>query len=75
MRIRFRSSDIWVLALLCVGLILLCPGSPHEAAFAGTRSADTFYRRLVQGRAPAWLREIPLGANLRARFRLFEVTG
>jgi hypothetical protein len=58
-----------------VGLIVLCPGGLHEAAFARTGSADTFYRRLLQGRAPAWLREVPLGPDLGARFRLFEVTG
>ncbi|MHA1536034.1 MAG: hypothetical protein ACTSUD_00630 [Alphaproteobacteria bacterium] len=56
-----------------VGLILLCPGGLHEAAFADTRSADTFYRRLVRGRTPAWLREVPLSDNLGARFRLFEL--
>ena len=58
-----------------VGLILLCPGGVHEAAFARTGSADTFYRRLLQGRAPAWLREVPLSPDLGARFRLFQVTG
>ena len=58
-----------------VGLILLCPGGLHEAAFARPGSADTFYRRLLQGRAPVWLREVPLSPNLRARFRLFQFSG
>jgi len=55
-----------------VGLILLCPGGMPEAAFARLGSADTFYRRLLQGRAPVWLREVPLSPDLRARFRLFQ---
>ncbi len=56
-----------------VGLILLCPGGSHEAAFARPGRAETLYRRLSQGRTPAWIREVTLSPDLRARFRLFEV--
>ncbi len=73
-----NAQECWGFAVLRargVGLILLCPGGLHEAAFARTGSADTFYRRLVLGRTPAWLREVPLSPDLRARFRLFEVAG
>jgi hypothetical protein len=64
------------LARFGVDLILLCPSATERSLFAVDRAAGpTLYQRLADGQAPSWLRPVPLGPELAASARLFEVVG
>ncbi len=54
-------------------LILLCPDRNEKSFFATAEGDATLYRRLVDGRPPAWLRPVELPRELAPRFRLYEV--
>src|SRR5690606_37422967 len=57
-----------------VDWILLCPSETERALFAvAGEPRRTMYQRLVDGRAPSWLRPLPLEGDLAAEARLFEV--
>jgi hypothetical protein len=57
-----------------VDWILLCPSAAEQRLFAVAGAAPaTLYRRLVDGRPPAWLRPLPLPAEFAEAVRLFEV--
>jgi len=57
-----------------VDWILLCPSPAEQRLFAVAGAAPaTLYRRLVDGRPPAWLRPLPLPAEFAEAVRLFEV--
>lgn len=56
-----------------VDLILLCPNRDEKVFFATTSGDATLYRRLIDGRIPAWLRAVELPPELAPAFRLYEV--
>ena len=57
-----------------VDWILLCPNPVEREVFApGTASGTSFYRRLIDGEAPAWLRPLPLPQDVADAVRLFAV--
>jgi hypothetical protein len=57
-----------------IDLILLCPESNEEAFFLPLPNQETtFYRKLCEGRIPAWIRPLTLPPGLSQSFRLFEV--
>ncbi len=63
-----------MLARRRVDLILLCPGyggNLHEAPGDGE---GLFYRRLLAGGLPQWVRELELPAELGGGYRLFRIT-
>ena len=63
------------LARAGVGWILLCPNPVEREMFASGAppSGTSFYRRLIDGQAPAWLRPLPLPQDLADAVRLFAV--
>lgn len=70
---RDEAVAFGLLALRQVDLILTCPGPEGGGALAGDGSPETLYRRLLEGRPPAWVREVPLPSRAGLDFRLFEV--
>ena len=56
-----------------VDLILLCPRFRADGYLVGRDGGPTLYRRLEDGEAPGWLREVALPEDLGQSFRLFEV--
>ena len=56
-----------------VDLVLLCPGSTERSFFNSDNQENTFYNRLVEGRLPTWLHQLPLPEGLAKHFRLFAV--
>ena len=57
-----------------IDLILLCPEANEEAFFLpSAKQETTFYRKLCEGRIPAWVRPVPLPLGLSKSFKLFEV--
>jgi hypothetical protein len=62
------------LARFGVDWILLCPSATERALFAVPDARQpTLYQRLADGKAPPWLRPLPLEEDLAADARLFEV--
>jgi hypothetical protein len=62
------------LARFRVDWILLCPSATERALFAVPGAVPpTLYRRLLDGDAPPWLRQLPLEGDLADGARLFEV--
>jgi hypothetical protein len=58
-----------------VDWILLCPNPVEREVFAaGEHTGTTFYRRLIDGEPPAWLRPLPLPQDVAGEVRLFAVT-
>jgi hypothetical protein len=58
-----------------VDWILLCPNPVERELFAaGEHTGTTFYRRLIDGEPPAWLRPLPLPQDVAGEVRLFAVT-
>jgi hypothetical protein len=57
-----------------VDWILLCPNSAERETFApGERTGWNLYRALVAGQLPAWVRALPLPAEVAGRVHLFAV--
>ena len=57
-----------------VDWILLCPSIVERGQFTEGREGEaTLYRRLLDGTAPAWLRAVGLGEELRGSMQLFEI--
>ena len=57
-----------------VDWILLCPNSAERETFApGVRAGWNLYRALVAGELPAWVRALPLPAEVAGRVHLFAV--
>jgi hypothetical protein len=57
-----------------VDWILLCPNPVERALFAaGTPTGASFYRSLIDGQAPAWLRPLPLPQDVADAVRLFAL--
>ena len=57
-----------------VDRILLCLHSMEEhTVFGGSLAQDTFYKSLLKGDFPEWIREVKLPEHLQASFKLFEV--
>ena len=55
-----------------VDLVVLCPGSTGDALLTGDGVAETLYRRLVEGRGPAWAPEVT--PALAGGYRLFALS-
>jgi hypothetical protein len=60
--IRKRSID----------MILLCPESSEFAVYSKPGHESTFYKRLLAGSIPDWLRKVELPSDLSSSFILFE---
>lgn len=60
--IRKRSID----------MILLCPESSELAVYSKPGHESTFYKRLLAGSIPDWLRKVELPSDLSSSFILFE---
>ncbi|MDP6343450.1 MAG: hypothetical protein QF491_07960, partial [Alphaproteobacteria bacterium] len=56
-----------------VDLVLACPADRESRLYRGDGAKPTLLDRLAAGTAPAWLRPIPLPADLAAWYRLYEV--
>jgi hypothetical protein len=56
-----------------IDLILLCPGYEGNLYEAPGDGAGLFYRRLLSGKLPGWVRELKLPAELGGRYRLFRI--
>jgi hypothetical protein len=56
-----------------VDWILLCPSAAEQRLFAVPGEDETLYRRLVEGRPPAWLQPLPMPSELAGQVRLFAV--
>jgi hypothetical protein len=58
-----------------IGLVVLCPGDSgnHYERRGDKEKPDLLYRRLLDGRGPAWLKEMDFPPDMRASFRLFAV--
>lgn len=56
-----------------ITLVVLCPGDSgnHYEMKGDKERPDLFYRRLLDGRGPAWLKELDFPPAERASFRLF----
>ena len=58
-----------------VGLILICPKSGHDGYLMEGGGDKTFYKRLMAGNLPDWLRSVDLPPDLARSFKLFQVMG
>ena len=57
-----------------VDWILLCPNLVERSIFAPEHGPrNTLYQRLIDGRAPSWLRPVALTEDLGADVRLYRV--
>lgn len=54
-------------------LILLVPESTEKVFYQNTKRNDTFYKRLLSGQYPEWLRPVKLPENLRDYMQLYEM--
>ncbi|NQU60193.1 MAG: hypothetical protein HQ512_03605 [Rhodospirillales bacterium] len=58
-----------------VGLILICPKSGHDGYLMKGGGDKTFYKRLMAGNLPDWMRPVALPPDLSKSFLLFQVMG
>ncbi len=57
-----------------IDLVLMCPDYRGNGFVLATDTDDRlFYRRLLQGRGPSWIREVEVPSEAGRQFRLFEV--
>jgi hypothetical protein len=58
-----------------VDYILLYPESSEKVIYLNTKSQDTFYRRLLAGQYPLWLRPLILPPELAGEIIIYKVGG
>jgi hypothetical protein len=55
-----------------INLILLCPESTESVFYFKSGQKSIFYKRLLNGTIPKWLRKVELPSDLSSSFLLFE---
>lgn len=56
-----------------IGLLLVCPTRAERQYFAQETGESNLYARLVEGKPPVWLAEVPVEAEKADGFRLYRV--
>ncbi len=56
-----------------IELLLLCPSPARAAYYAPRTPGAALYQRLLDGRSPSWVIQVPLPDGLAGPFRLFRV--
>ncbi len=64
-----------ILHRLGVNLILVRNHPTETSFYANEAGLETFHSRLLSGRVPSWLIELPMPQTLAAEFRLFRMAG